>query len=118
MKQQNKCDAILFNNGLHGWRLTDEEYGAYYEEMLQFLLKAGKPIYIVLTTDDIKHEDKFDRIIRRNNVAKALAEKYNLPVIDLYSVAISITEHHRADGVHFEVEGNEILAKCILENIR
>ena len=118
MQQQNKCDAILFNNGLHGWRLTDEEYGAYYEEMLQFLLKAGKPIYIVLTTDDIKHEDKFDRIIRRNNVAKALAEKYNLPVIDLYSVAISITEHHRADGVHFEEQGNELLAKCILESIR
>ena len=42
MKQQNKCDAILFNNGLHGWHLSDEEYEKCYDDMLLFLLKAEK----------------------------------------------------------------------------
>ena len=45
MKQQNKCDAILFNNGLHGWHLSPEAYEAYYEQMLRFLLQTGKPVY-------------------------------------------------------------------------
>lgn len=42
MKQQSKCDMILFNNGLHGWHLSNEEYEKYYEELLLFLLKAKK----------------------------------------------------------------------------
>lgn len=117
MQQQNKCDAILFNNGLHGWRLSDEEYGKYYEQMLTFLLKKEKPVYIVLTTDDLQHPNLTERAKARNEVAKALAQKYNLPVIDLHTVAANNPEHHRPDGVHFEDEGYEILAKCILESI-
>ena len=118
MKQQNKCDAILFNNGLHGWHLSDEEYEKYYNEMLLFLLQKGIPLYVVLTTDDIKQEHRGEFVKTRNNAAKALADKYNLPVIDLYTVATSNAQYHKADGVHFEPEGYELLAKCILENLQ
>ena len=117
MKQQNKCDTILFNNGLHGWHLSDAEYEKYYDEMLSFLMQTGKTIYVVLTTDDIKQENRGEMVKARNKVALALAQKYNLPVIDLYTVAVNNAEYHRPDGVHFEVEGYERLAKCILENI-
>ena len=118
MKQQNKCDAILFNNGLHGWHLSDEEYEKYYNEMLLFLLQKGIPLYVVLTTDDIKQEHRGEFVKTRNTIAKALADKYNLPVIDLYTVATSNAQYHKADGVHFEPEGYELLAKCILENLQ
>lgn len=118
MQQQNKCDMILFNNGLHGWHLSEEEYGKCYEDMLQFLLQMGKPLYVVLTTDDIKHPKQNERAAARNEIAKALAQKYNLPVIDLHTVAVNNAEYHRPDGVHFEPEGYELLARCILESIR
>ena len=117
MQQQNKCDAILFNNGLHGWHLTCAEYEKYYEEMLLFLLQAGKPVYVVLTTDDIQNDRRNDLVQVRNAVAKELAKKYQLPVIDLHAVAVDHGEYHRADGVHFEPAGYELLAKCILESI-
>lgn len=117
MKQQNKCDGILFNNGLHGWHLSDEEYGKYYEQMLLFLQKAGAPIYIVLTTDDITSPHRNAFVKTRNEVAKALAQKYHLPIIDLHAVATANAECHVPDGVHFNATGYELLAKCILESI-
>lgn len=54
MKQQNKCATILFSNGLRGWHLPEGKYGKCYEDMLQLLLQTGKPVYVVLTTDDLK----------------------------------------------------------------
>ena len=117
MKQQNKCDAILFNNGLHGWHLSDSEYEKYYEEMLLFLLKTEKPIFIVLTTDDITDQNRNEVVKARNETAKVLAQKYHLPVIDLHTVAINNTECHVPDGVHFNAMGYELLAKRILESI-
>lgn len=117
MKQQNKCDAILFNNGLHGWHLSNEEYEKYYDEMLLFLLKTENPIFVVLTTDDITNQSHNEKVKERNEIAKALAQKYHLPIIDLYTVAINNTECHVPDGVHFNDMGYELLAKCILETI-
>ena len=115
--KQSKCDMLLFNNGLHGWHLSNEEYEKYYEELLLFLLKAKKPIYILLTTDDLANPSRIETIVARNKIAASLAQKYNLPVIDLYTVAINSPEHHIPDGVHFHAEGYNLLAKCILESI-
>ena len=117
MKQQQKCDGILFNNGLHGWHLSDAEYEKYYEQMLLFLRKAEKPIFLVLATDDLTSQRRNEFVKRRNEIAKALAQKYQLPIIDLYTVAINNAECHVPDGVHFNAMGYELLAKCILESI-
>lgn len=117
IKQQSACDMILFNNGLHGWHLADSEYAKYYEDMLLFLLKAVKTIFIVLTTDDITNHSHNETVKARNKIAKDLAQKYGLPVIDLHTVAINNAECHINDGVHFNAVGYELLAKCILENI-
>ena len=115
MKQQNKCDAILFNNGLHGWHLSDEEYQKYYDDMLIFLMKQDIPIFVILTTNVTKKEDS-EIVKSRNIIAKAIAQKYNLPIIDLYSVSVEIANLH-TDGIHFESLGYEKLAEYILKFI-
>ena len=76
MKQQSKCDVILFNNGLHGWHLSDDEYEKHYDEMLLFLLKTKKQIFILLTTDDIVHPNRTEIVKARNKIATLLAQKY------------------------------------------
>ena len=51
--QQNRCDAVIFNNGLHGWHLEDgEAYKTHYERVLRGLLSlfAHRPLLLVLTT--------------------------------------------------------------------
>lgn len=69
--QQSRRDAVIFNNGLHGWHLNEEtEYKYHFEEMVKFLLKEfeGTPLLIVLTTHIADAGDE-KRVIARNKVA-------------------------------------------------
>lgn len=119
-RQQKARDCIIFNNGLHGWHLDDEaEYGPLYEQMVQFLQTEfpGVPLALILTTY-ISDEDQRKRVEKRNAVVCKIAEKYDLPVIDLYAVSAQIPELLSKDGVHFHREGYEVLGKAIAEVLR
>lgn len=117
-KQLPKADAVILNNGLHGWHLSEDEYEKYYEDMILFLKEEfkGLPIFVLLTTYLMNEEEK-KRVIERNKKALKIAEKYNLKVIDLYSVNEAKEELYMKDGVHFKNEGYEFLAKEIIEKI-
>ena len=117
--QQGRRSAIIVNNGLHGWHLSDDkEYPDFYEKLIAFLLKEfkGTPIFVILTTS-VRDEAREERVKARNAAALALAEKYGLGVIDLYSISAA---HHElwSDGVHFQREGYELFAKCVLESLK
>lgn len=118
--QQPKRDAVIFNNGLHGWHLDDEkEYPAFYEEAVRFMLKEyeGTPIFLVLTTA-VADEERLARVQKRNEVALAIAEKYGLFVIDLYKVSSENTDVRSADGVHFWTAGYEKFADFIIASLK
>ena len=88
MPNQKNRKYIVFNNGLHGWHLDDEkEYPIYYEEILKFRIEEFKDakLYIALTT---YFKQRTDRIWKRNKVAKEMAEKYNVPIIDSFYIYI------------------------------
>lgn len=119
-KQQRYRNAVIFNNGLHGWHLDDEEqYPYYYEEMVKFLLDKFKdtPIAIVLTTS-VADAEREQRVKCRNEVANEIAVKYGLPVIDLYSVSVEFSEFRKDDGVHFTSEGYQLLADVLVEKVK
>lgn len=117
-EQQKYRKLILFNNGLHGFHLDDEEaYGFHYENMVKFLLKEyeGIPLILVLTTWIA--QERRGRVEARNRTVRGIAAKYNLPVIDLYTEAEKHADLISDDGVHFLEEGYEKLAEKILESI-
>ncbi len=119
-RQEGKREAVLFNNGLHGWHLSDEtEYKQLYEELIMFLLKEfeNTPLFVVLTTH-IADCEREQRVIARNNAAKEIAEKYNLPIINLYKVSAEHPEFLAEDGVHFTSEGLEMLATEIAAKVK
>lgn len=106
-EQQGERRAILFNNGLHGWHLDDEtEYAKGYENMLKFLLGEfkGTPLILLLTTY-VADAERDKRVQKRNSVVLKLAEKYKLPIIDLYSITKKNSHLLFSDGVHFLPEG-------------
>ena len=112
--QQSQRSAVLFNNGLHGFHLRDEtEYRAYYDDMVRFLTKEFEdtPIFIVLTTH-IADTAQNQRVILRNQAARETAEKYGLPVIDLYAVSAAISDQ-LTDGVHFTETGHHAFASYL-----
>lgn len=117
-RQQAERRLVIFNNGLHGFHLSDtEQYKICYEKMVQFLLEEfqGTPLALVLTTDI--EEPRSSRVAARNNVVRELAEKYQLPVIDLYTVSEEIAQLHSGDGIHFVQEGCEKLAEKLVEEV-
>jgi len=117
MSQEARRDVVLFNNGLHGWHLEDEtEYAFYYEEIVKFILSQinETPLMLVLTTH-VKAEEREKRVIKRNEMARKIAEKYNLSVIDLYKTSLENEHLICPDGVHYEEEGRTIFAKKLVE---
>ena len=119
-KQQRYRDAVLFNNGLHGWHLDDDkQYAYYYEKTVKFLLDEFKdtPILIVLTTS-VSNAEREQRVKRRNEVAAKIAEKYRLSIIDLYSISAKFSEFRSHDGVHFNADGYQKFAEQIICDLK
>jgi hypothetical protein len=119
-RQQGNRIAVLFNNGLHGWHLDDEsKYREYYEKMIEFLKSefAQTPIFLVLTTA-VADMERNARVVKRNDVVKALAEKHGLPTVDFYS----IVNDHRGlicqDGVHLLPDGYKLLAEKLVSVVK
>ena len=118
--QQGDRRVVLFNNGLHGWHLDDaSDYAQAYEKMLVFLLKefAGTPLVLLLTTH-VANVARDKRVQTRNQAVSALAEKYNLPVLDLYTFSKEHESLLTSDGVHYTPEGYRLLAAEIVKKVR
>lgn len=114
--QEQKIDAILFNNGLHGWGLPDERYEEEYRKMLTYLRSVSDaPLFVVLSTNLPARPERNEIVLRRNVIASRLAEEFGLPCIDLYSVSVQYRDMHTVDNVHFTEEGYGKLARCILD---
>ncbi len=118
-EQQPHREAVLFNNGLHGWHLSEEEYGELYAAFVDDLIAeyGREKIYLVLTTYSASEHYPNDRVIARNEIALRIAEEKNLKVIDLYTVSVANKEH-LVDGVHFDNEGYTALANALADAIK
>ena len=118
-KQVKKYDAIVFNNGLHGWHLEDrDEYAALYDDMIGYLRSEFPtvPLYVALTTHVARERDEA-RVKARNEGARAAAEKHGANVIDLYALTLENADLISSDGVHYLTAGYEKIADLIISNI-
>jgi hypothetical protein len=117
--------VIHFNNGLHGWHLSSEQYEkglSKYVKFLQAKNSRGCQLIYSLTTpypskepgqklDPVKNQVVNDR----NRIAREIMEENNIPVIDLYGLMEPELEKYSASkgNVHYNNEGYERLAKQI-----
>lgn len=117
-KQVPHTDAVLFNNGLHGWHLSDGEYEQKYREMLTFLRSVSDaPLFVVLTTNLQGEDERNATVDCRNEIAQRLAAEFGCPCIDLHTVALEYDSLHANDHVHFTQAGYERLAEHILKRL-
>ena len=120
IEQCEKRDAIIFNNGLHGWHLSEEEYGRGYLEIIKKLSSDYPtiPIYLALTTAVNAVVGGSERVVPRNEKVLEIASSLGLEVIDLYSVSVENARLHTSDGVHFTAEGYDALAEAVVAFIK
>jgi lysophospholipase L1-like esterase len=110
---QYPFDVIHFNNGLHGFGYTEEQYAGAFPELLAIFRKeAPKAKLVWATTTPIRTPGKLDtvaagteRVRTRNRVAAEQLAKLRLPVNDLFSLVESHPEFYSDDGTHFNQEG-------------
>lgn len=118
--QVPNINTVLFNNGLHGWHLKDEtDYKVLYDYMISFILGEVKDakLFVLLTTAVAKCDDN-ERVKTRNISARAVAEKYSLPVVDLYDITSKNISKISNDGVHPTESLYEKIADEIIRNIK
>lgn len=117
---------IHFNNGLHGFHLSADDYIKYYEKILLHIMKKfpNAKIVLALSTpvtlvgEKEKHDPELNaKVIERNNMVRKLAEKYGLAVNDLYSLIDGKTYARKQDAYHYYSTGYKIMAKQIAELI-
>lgn len=115
-RQESSRNAVIFNNGLHGWHLDEQEYSKLYNEFLDKLINEfpGTLIIPVLTTFVTNKDYHNDRVINRNIIAKELAASKKLPIIDLYTVSEQNDNLKINDGVHYTEAGYKVLANAVL----
>ena len=120
LAQQGHRDAVLFNNGLHGWHLSEKEYEALYGQRIAFLLDTlrGTPLFVVLTTHVANDPERQKTVAARNEAAFRVASAFELPVIDLAAKALENSGLQIKDGIHFSDEGYRELAEFIVSQIK
>ena len=120
--QKKNYKIIQFNNGLHGWHLSADEYEYYYDKTIKHIKEKYPEVKVVIAlTTPLRNKEKIDEydkqnamVKERNNAAIRVAKKHGLAVNDLYSVIEDFPQYYKNDGVHLNDEGYEKLAqKCV-----
>jgi isoamyl acetate esterase len=131
------ADVIHINCGLHDIKRFNQEepvtpletYKTNIEKIFNLLLYKTNAQIIWATITPVNFErhhqkkdfDRFESDVNKyNQAALTVAEKLNIPVNDLFK-AIEQQNKNRLlkdDGVHFNLEGNELLGKKVAECIK
>ena len=117
--QQRERRVVIFNNGLHGWHLTEEAYGEHYKKLVTALKAefSDSVIALVLTTA-ITDKERNDRVKVRNEKVKEIAKELSLPIIDLNEVSAKNISLISGDGVHFTDEGYNVMVEFLVDEVR
>jgi lysophospholipase L1-like esterase len=119
-------DIIHFNNGMHGWQHSEEEYRAGFPMILETIRKhapSAKLIWasttplkasIPVKSDEPRASD--ERIAARNAIALEIVKTQGFAVNDLYTPMLGHPELH-ADNIHFNPQGTELQGKQVAEQI-
>jgi lysophospholipase L1-like esterase len=110
---ENHFDVIHFNNGLHGWDYTEEEYRRGFPVLLDLLKKESHGAKLIwATTTPVRQgphaqeiSPRTERVRARNKIAAEFVAKENIPVDDLFSLVEKHAEYFSGDGVHFAGPG-------------
>lgn len=120
MLSRNNYAIIIFNNGLHGWDIDDTVYAENMSETLTYLkTKTGLLVWRnstpIRTVGNVAcfEVQRNPRVVKRNTDVAKIANKLDLPVLDLYALMAENPDFFFEDAVHYTQEGYKAQAKTI-----
>ena len=123
--KQYKFSAIHFNNGLHGWGYTEDQYrDGLLRTVAVVKQHSGDAKFIWATTTPMressdlqKFSERTDRVKVRNQLAAEIMKQHEVPTDDLFEFVKDHADWQSTDGVHFNANGNDGLAKQVAESV-
>ncbi len=121
-------DIIHFNNGMHGWQHSEEEYRAGFPVFLETIRKHAPTAKLIwASTTPIEEgilvklgepRPSNQRIAARNAIALAIVKPLGIGMDDLYTPMQGHPElHPEKDKVHFNAEGTALQSKQVSSEI-
>ena len=123
--KQYKFAAIHFNNGLHGWGYTEDQYrDGLLRTVAAVKQHSGDAKFIWATTTPMressdlqKFSERTERVKVRNRLAAEIMKQHEVPTNDLFEFVEDHADWQSTDGVHFNANGNDGLAKQVAESV-
>jgi GDSL-like Lipase/Acylhydrolase family len=114
--------VVHFNNGMHGWTYSEEEYKIAFPSYLHALHKiAPKASFVWATITPVRADEKPGptnaRIEDRNSIAQSFVAEGGIQLDDQHALMI----HHEdlyEDNVHFNAAGALIQGQQAAQSIR
>ncbi|QNI35238.1 SGNH/GDSL hydrolase family protein [Edaphobacter albus] len=116
-----RFDVVHFNNGMHGWGYTEDEYRRYFPELVAAVRTGAPGARLVWASTTPVRKDQQDgatnaRIDARNAIALEQIKKDGIPVDDQHALMMRHQDLH-SDDVHFTTEGSAIQGTQVAESV-
>jgi lysophospholipase L1-like esterase len=107
-----RFDVVHFNNGMHGWGYTEDEYRKYFPELVTAVrmgAPGGRLVWASTTPvrKDTPGQSSNARIDARNAIAAELIAKSGIAVDDQHALLMQHQDLH-SDDVHFTADGSAL----------
>ena len=118
-----RFSVVHFNNGMHGWGYTEEQYKAAFPQFLRtvhaLVDKPGALIWANTTAvrPDATNGATNPRIDERNAIALAAAKSAGIPIDDQHSLMLQHRDLYE-DSIHFNSAGASIQGNQAASAIR
>ena len=114
--------VVHFNNGMHGWTYSEQEYQAAFPAYLRALHKlAPKASFIWASITPVKEDEQPGptnaRIDARNKIAVSFMSRPAIPLDDQHELMAHHADQYE-DHVHFNPAGSAIQGRQVTEFIR
>jgi len=117
--------VVHFNNGLHGWGYTEDQYRDGLVKTVDVIRKqTGDAKLIWATTTPVrqvndlkKFGERTERVRVRNRLAAEIMKERGIPTNDLFGLVVVHPDWHSSDGTHFNAKGKAAQAKQVAESV-
>lgn len=120
-------NVVHFNNGMHGWSYTEDEYSKSFPELVRIIRKHAPDAKLIwASTTPVRSGEgmkKFDarneRVLERNRIVSDLLMYENVQMNDLYSLMVNNTVFYNGnDGIHPTLIGVQVMANQVSDQIK
>jgi hypothetical protein len=125
MLKQYNFSVIHFNNGLHGWGYTEDQYrDGLVKTVVAVKEHSGDAKLIWASTTPVREKSNLEtfaeqtnRVKVRNQLASEIMTEQHIPTDDLFELVKDHADWTSGDGVHFNGQGNVALAKQVATSV-